>query len=65
VAVLDGGGDDARRGRVHERLDERPRMLGEHLREIAAFALDGRGIGVAHLADRRGQAFIRRDAALG
>src|SRR6185437_10358829 len=54
MLVQHRGGDDARRGRGEERLDETAAAGVERVAEIAALGLDQRRIEIAHLAHRLG-----------
>jgi hypothetical protein len=58
VLVLDRGGDDARRGRGQERLDETAVRGIERRLEVVAFGVDCGRIEVAHRADRLGRVHV-------
>src|SRR6478672_128223 len=64
MLVLDRGGDNTGRRRVHERFDKDIRMILEDVCEVAALRLDGSRIDIAHLADRHRQTFVGRHARL-
>ena len=55
VLVEHRGGDDARRWRGHEGLDKDGLELGQHFREVVAFAIERRAVNVLDGADGLGR----------